>query len=258
MPNNNKDQSSQNDVDIYQKYNKEIDELGLSSDALYDKISDSPGDFSNYYNALKNKSGGKNTPEIQQFLSKVNSKFSEDFGFVYDPTTAGGLHPIPKDDPRFSKILDYSKKYSASVPVQADKNKPDNIPTDGKHSYGNGSFGVGNESSGEYDWWKPKKYTRTLTNVTAKYDSKDQVRNEKGEVVFQEPGWRFKKNYSDGTEANITESDYNKSKHYNNLPAEEKEKHELYSEEVELDSLDDKNKEKALKHIDLQNKAKEK
>lgn len=238
-----------------------INKYGISSGKLYDIISENPQSFVSYYNALiENREEEENTPEIREFLSNINRRFGKNFGFVYDPLTKGGLHPIKEDDPRYKEIMNYSFNYGKPETKTQNINQPPvysgTKPTP-RHYYGGGSYGVGGEDLPEYNWWKQdqniqdlkKKYpthaeffdnnppriqqqnklnqpTKRLESVKNEYDPSDREVTENG-VYFKNPSLRFYKNYDNGSREEISQSEYEKMLPYNTLPSHVK---DLYVE----------------------------
>jgi hypothetical protein len=66
-------------------------------------------------------------------------------------------------------------------------------------------------------------FSRKLDKVDFEYDPTDRVNTDHG-VVFKDPGFKFYKQYDDGSRDNIDKHEYQTMKMFNSLPAHLKSK----------------------------------
>jgi hypothetical protein len=251
MPDNEDKQNQQSwddkEYDMYRTLlpaKQNLDRHGIQSDWVYNDMADDPNTkFAEYYNVLKIKSGGKtNTPEMQELIHNVNARYSKQIGFVYDPYTTTGLHHLDVNSPEGQKILKDSGDF-----VKFKKTQPASDSTNGAQmpltETVNKNISFGSEvppTSGTY--------TRTLQKVSATPDMRTTISTDKGNIS-QKPGFKFYKHFDDGTTQEINENTYMALKGFENAPIDVK-MDKKYQEEVDLNTLDEKNRKIAQEQID--------
>jgi hypothetical protein len=229
----------------------EINKTGIPYDNMNLK------DVSEYYNALNYINGDnhdKSTPEKTYFKNKINPRLAEEQGFVYDPNSPHLSSPIMKGDPRFDKIVQQSKEalepgLESEIAKRGNNWRPTKYDKNGKI--------IGAELDQTVDPKKGEDYYRHLVSVERRPILSDTIKNEDGTRTLRAKGdgFEYYKKYSDATEEPMNDStEYKKWLPFNSLPQNIKDK---YIYKTDIDKLDKKNQEKALKYQKLQKKAKD-